>query len=127
MRKMYSDLGPVVGQLGSNQIRANQLSRSGWDWQNGAGTPSDGHDTNAGPQPVRKLTSSAKNLIIFWSRSGSTKLLASKIADRIDADILEIVLKTPYPAYYNATLDRANEERLDNRPPKLNMDVPQLN
>lgn len=121
-----NQLGPVVGHIDDNQIRANQLQRKGYSWGNGYNTPSDGADTNADQQPVRRLTPTAKSIIIFWSRSGSTKLLASQIAERTGADILEITLRDPYPANYQRTLHRANRERLTNRPPKLNLDLPDL-
>lgn len=123
---VYSDLGPVVGKINGQDIRANQLQRCGHDWENGYGTPSDGQDTNRDGQSVRKLTQKAKSIIIFWSRSGSTKLLASKIARKTGADILEITLKTPYPANYRQTLSRANRERIQNDPPELAMDLPDL-
>lgn len=122
----YSDLGPVVGKINGQDIRANQLQRRGYDWENGYGTPSDGQDTNRDGQPARKLTWDAKSIIIFWSRSGSTKLLASKIARETGADILEITLKTPYPANYRKTLNRANRERISNNPPELEMQLPDL-
>lgn len=119
--RTYSDLGSVDGQIIGEDIRANQLERRGYDWENGYGTPSDGQDTNRDGQPVRKLTKDAKSIIIFWSRSGSTKLLASKIARETDADILEITLRNPYPANYRKTLNRANCERIQNDPPELEM------
>lgn len=121
-----NELGPVVGQIDDNQIRANQLERKGYSWGNGYNTPSDGANTNADQHPVRRLTATANRIIIFWSRSGSTKLLASQIADQTGADVLEITLRDPYPANYQKTLHRANRERLTNRPPKLNMNLPDL-
>ena len=117
--RTYSDLGPVVGQINGEDIRANQLERRGYDWENGYGTPSDG-------QPVKKLTKDAKSIIIFWSRSGSTKLLASKIARETGTDILEITLRNPYPANYRKTLNRANCERIQNDSPELEMQLPDL-
>lgn len=124
--RTYSDLGPVVGTIDGEDIRANQLQRRGYNWENGYGTPSDGEDTNSEGQAIRKLTKDAKSIIIFWSRSGSTKLLASKIARETNADILEITLKIPYPANYRKTLDRANRERIQNDPPRLAMQLPDL-
>lgn len=124
--RTYSDLGSVVGQIIDEDIRANQLERRGYDWENGYGTPSDGQDTNRDGQPVRKLTKDAKSIIIFWSCSGSTKLLASKIARETDTDILEITLRNPYPANYRKTLSRANRERIQNDPPELKMQLPDL-
>lgn len=124
--RTYSDLGSVVGQINGEDIRANQLGRHGYDWENGYVTPSDGQDTNRDGQPVRKLTKDAKSIIIFWSRSGSTKLLASKIARETGADILEITLRNPYPANYRKTLNRANRERIQNDSPELEMQLPDL-
>lgn len=124
--KDKNNLGPVVGSIDGHDIQANQLQRKGWSWGNGYNTPSDGADTNAGQQPVRKLTKDAKSIVIFWSRSGSTKLLASQIAKRTGSDILEIVLDHPYPANYQQTLHRANRGRRTNQPPRLKMSLPDL-
>lgn len=81
---------------------------------------------NEGQQPVRILTPDATNIVIFWSRSGSTRLLASQIAEQTGADVFEITLQTTYPANYQRTLHRANRERLTNQSPKLAMQVPAL-
>lgn len=40
--RTYSDLGSVVGQINGEDIRANQLERHGYDWENDYVTPSDG-------------------------------------------------------------------------------------
>lgn len=120
-----SKLGPVVGHINGKSIRANQLlCRS--NWNGGYGTPSDGNDTNRDHKATRKLTKNAKSLIIYWSRSGSTELLASKIAKKTNADIYEIKLQNPYPANYKKTLKRANAERQEGRPPKVIEDLPNL-
>src|SRR5699024_11764337 len=124
--RTYSDLGSVVRQINGEDIRANQLERRGYDWENGYGTPSDGQDTNRDGQPVRKLTKDAKSIIIFWSRSGSTKLLASKIARETGANILEITLRNPYPANYRKTLSRANRERSQNDRRERETQLPDL-
>lgn len=68
--RTYSDLGSVVGQINGEDIRANQLERRGYDWENGYGTPSDGQDTNRDGQPVRKLTKDAKSHNIDWTFVG---------------------------------------------------------
>ena len=121
------DLGPVVGEIAGKDIRANQLLRKDGNWDEGYGTPSDGQDTNLKQGPVRKLTSDAKTLIIYWSRSGSTELLASKINDKLpNADIYQIELVEPYPANYLKTLSRANDERLSCNPQAIVEDLPSL-
>lgn len=117
-----SKLGPVVGHINGKAIRANQLLRNS-NWNGGYGTPSDGKDTNRDHGATRKITKKAKSLIIYWSRSGSTELLASKIAKKTNADIYEIRLQNPYPANYKKTLKRANAEREEGRPPKVVKDL----
>lgn len=121
------DLGPIVGYFMDKEIRANQLKRKDDNWDQGYGTPSDGFDTNKDSNPVRKLTKTAKEIIIYWSRSGSTELLASKIYNNLlDADVFQIQLETPYPANYLRTLDRAEDERLSENHPRVVEDLPDL-
>lgn len=67
--RTYSDLGSVVGQINGEDIRANQLERRGYDWENGYGTPSDGQDTNRDGQPVRKLTKDTNFSKVLFSSS----------------------------------------------------------
>ncbi len=103
-----------------------QLGKPDSAWQNGSGTPSDGKDTNAQRRPTRQLTNSAKQIIIYFSRSGSTEMLADKIAADTGADMLEIVVRDTYSGNYQKTLARANAERESDDYPALNMDVPDL-
>ena len=124
---MKSELGPVVGQINNQDIRANQLLRKDSSiWEGGRYTPSDGDDTNRDNGAIRKLTDNAKSIVIYWSRSGSTELLASKIATATKSDILEITLKKPYPIDYLETRSRANFERENDLPPELDMELPNL-
>lgn len=117
-------LGPVVGHIAGKPIRANQLLRKNDSkWDGGYGTPSDGKDTNSVNKPTRVHTKKAKSLIIYWSRSGSTELLASKVAKLTHADIYEIRLRHPYPANYRKTLKRANAERENGNPPAVIHDL----
>ncbi|GEO57161.1 flavodoxin family protein [Companilactobacillus bobalius] len=123
---MRSSLGPIVGKINNKNIYANQLLRkNNAIWEGGRYTPSDGSDTQSGGT-VKKLTQDAKSIVIYWSRSGSTELLASKIASITNSDILQITLKEPYPADYLKTRSRANFERENNIPPELNMELPKL-
>lgn len=107
-------------------ITAYQLGISNSDWRNGYGMPSDGKDTNSQNKSTRKLTKNAKSIIIYFSRSGSTELLASKIEQLTDADMLEIVVKNPYSSNYQKTLSRANFERENQDYPELNMKLSSL-
>lgn len=113
-------------KIAGQSISAPQLSKNDREWQNGYGTRSDGQDTNSQNKPTRKITKTAKSLIIYFSRSGSTELLASKIANQTNPDILEIVVKDPYAGNYQKTLSRANSERENQDYPELNMQVPDL-
>jgi len=114
------------GKINGQSITATQLGRSNSEWRNGYGMPSDGKDTNSKNAPTRKLTKNAKSIIIYFSRSGSTELLASKIAANTNSDILEIVVKDNYSGNYQKTLSRANSERENEDYPELNMQVPDL-
>lgn len=82
--RTYSNLGPVVGQINGEDIRANQLERRGYDWENGYGTPSDGQDTNRDGQPVRKLTKDAKSHNIDWTFVGPENVLCAGITDKFE-------------------------------------------
>lgn len=115
-----------ANQIAGQPIEAPQLARNNQQWRNGYGTTSDGQDTNRQNQPTRQLTEDAKSIIIYFSRSGSTELLASKIAQQTNADILEIVVQEPYASNYQQTLSRANSEREAEDYPELNMQVPDL-
>lgn len=107
-------------------ITANQLGKRNSEWRNGAGTVSDGQDTNSQNQPAKKLTKTAQSIIIYFSRSGSTEILANKIEELTGADMFEIVVKDPYPANYQKTLSRANFERETQDYPELNLALPNL-
>jgi len=116
----------TTGQIAGQPITAFQLGKTARDWANGYGTPSDGRDTNGQQNPVRQLTPDADSLIIYFSRSGSTELLASQVAQATGADILEIVVREPYPGNYRETLARANREREQADYPELALQLPDL-
>ncbi|WP_367295056.1 flavodoxin family protein [Levilactobacillus yonginensis] len=118
--------GSANEKIAGQPITAYQLGKSAGAWRNGAGTESDGQDTNSQNRPTRHLTKTARSLIIYFSRSGSTELLASKIAKQTSADLLEIVVERPYAASYPQTLSRANLERESANFPELNLQVPDL-
>ncbi|MCO6540854.1 MAG: flavodoxin [Lactobacillus sp.] len=119
MEKMNFDLQ-------ADAAKAVQLQRDDALWQHGRGSVSDGQDTNADGQPTCVLTDTANAIVIYFSRSGSTELLAHMIAMQVAADSLEIVVQKPYSQNYQQTLNRANYERLNQHYPALNMQVPNL-
>lgn len=116
----------ITDKIAGQPIKAPQLGMPAVQWRNGYGVPSDGQDTNAQNEPTRQLTKDAKEIIIYFSRSGSTELLAAKLAKLTGADVLEIVVDKPYSGNYHQTLSRANHERLNADYPELRMAVPDL-
>ena len=50
-------------------------------------------------------------LIIFYSLSNNTRFVAEQIQSLTGADIFELQTAEPYPEDYNATLERARNER----------------
>ncbi|API90232.1 hypothetical protein BKP56_03225 [Marinilactibacillus sp. 15R] len=87
---------------------------------------SDGKDTNASEAPTRKLSDSAKSIVIYFSRSGHTEELAKEISETIDSDILELQVKEPYPSNYEETENRATYERDNELYPELSTGIPDL-
>lgn len=126
--RMNVEAGSAVmdNQISGQPVTVYQLGKTASAWRHGAGTSSDGMDTNASNQPTRRLTKQARSIIIYFSRSGSTELLANQIAKETQADILEIVVKEPYDSNYQQTLARANSERETANYPELNMQAPDL-
>lgn len=64
--------------------------------------------------------------MIYFSRSGSTQLLAQEIAETASADLLELTVDETYPSDYAETVSRANEERESGDYPAITTDVPDL-
>lgn len=114
------------GKMDPSQITAPQIGLSDEEWDNSRGTISDGQDTNSKQPPTRILTSDAKSIIIYFSRSGSTELLASKIQALSGSDVLELTVEETYSSDYGETVRRANSERSVENSPQLKGDIPDL-
>lgn len=114
------------GKMDTSQINAPQVGLSDDDWNNSLGTVSDGQDTNSENPAMRILTDDTDSIVIYFSRSGSTELLASKVQAISNADVLELTVLEPYSSNYGETVERANEEREVDNAPVLNVDVPDL-
>lgn len=114
------------GKMDASQINAPQVGLSDDEWENSCGTISDGQDTNSKNPATRILTDDADSIVIYFSRSGSTELLASKVQAISNADVLELTVSEPYISNYGETVERANEEREVDNAPVLNVDVPDL-
>ena len=52
-----------------------------------------------------------KVLVLYYSQTGNTKMVAEEIAGRLGADIEEIVMVDPYDTSFSATIQRCMQER----------------
>lgn len=73
------------------------------------------------------LANDNKTLVLYFSRSGNTRQLATMIHNRVGGDIVEIKPLKPYPEDYNACVDLAKQEQKQKARPKLAADIPGLN
>lgn len=79
-------------------------------------------DSSFGAAP----SSSKKSLVVYFSHSGNTRILAREIARATGADLLEIVPEKPYPAEYQAVVDQAKKEIEAGFRPALSTPIPDL-
>lgn len=82
--------------------------------QYGRGAKSDGKDTNSAEEATKIITNESEELIVYFSRSGNTENLAHLVHRETNADSLELSIKDPYPADYEETVERADQELLPN-------------
>lgn len=52
-----------------------------------------------------------KSVVVYYSLSGNTKLVAETLGEMIGAEILEIQTVRPYPSDFHAVVEQAREER----------------
>ena len=52
-----------------------------------------------------------KVLVVYYSQTSNTRTVAQEIANRLQADIEEIVCETPYDGDFQATISRCMQER----------------
>lgn len=65
-------------------------------------------------------------LVAYFSRSGSTRVIAGLLQRSFGADLFEILPATPYPDEYLATVEQARQERDRNVEPALEAQVPNM-
>ena len=63
--------------------------------------------------------SDTKQLVLYYSQTGSTKTVAEEIQKVLDTDIEVIELENPYMGTYDETLQRVKKERESGNQPKL--------
>jgi len=61
----------------------------------------------------------SKVLVVYFSHSGNTKVVAEKISSILDEDIFEIVTVEKYPVKYNLVVNQAKKEIEDQIKPVL--------
>lgn len=60
-----------------------------------------------------------KVLVVYFSHSGNTKVVAEKINSILNGDLFEIKTFDTYPVKYNLVVDQAKKEFIDQYRPKL--------
>lgn len=61
----------------------------------------------------------SKVLVLYYSQTSNTKMVAEEIANKLGADIEEIVAVNPYDGDFNATIERCLKEREDGVIPEI--------
>lgn len=69
------------------------------------------------------VTDNGKSLVIYFSRTGNTKLVAEEIQSLTGSDLVGLKTVIPYPDSYNDCLAQAQEERANNARPELAVTV----
>ena len=86
--------------------------------------PSEEASAPSGSSAPDKTGSNA--LVVYFSRSGSTKNVAEAIQTQTDADIFEIIPAEPYSDDYDTVLNLAQEEQRDNARPAISRSIENL-
>ena len=67
---------------------------------------------SCGPKKTQNEGSQApKVLVLYYSQTSNTKIVAQEIATQLDADMEEIVAVQPYDGDFNATIERCLQEQ----------------
>ncbi len=87
----------------------------------GAGTAAAGGASRAAAQ-----SSGSKVLVVYFTRTGNTRVIAQLIRRALRADIFEIEPAAPYPEDYETTVSQAQRERDSSYQPPLAAAVPDI-
>lgn len=68
-----------------------------------------------------------KILVVYFSQTGNTKVIADKIHENVGGDIFRIKTVKPYPTDYNTLVDQAKKEQENNYRPELATKVENMN
>jgi hypothetical protein len=81
---------------------------------------------DAAPPVASSKEDQPHTLVVFFTRSGNTRVIAELLQRTLGSSIIEIHPATPYPADYLQTVDRATRERDNNIEPQLACSVGNL-
>lgn len=82
--------------------------------------------TAAGESFGARPAEGGKTLVVYFSHSGNTRIVAEQIARATGADLLEIIPETPYPKAYNAVTQQAKKEIEAGYRPAIATRIPDL-
>ena len=82
--------------------------------------------TRAEIMATSKEKMATKAAVVFFSRSGNTRVIAGQIHRALNAPIIEIEAERPYPEDYEQTVDQARRERDSGYEPALKSGIPDL-
>ena len=68
----------------------------------------------------------SRMLVVYFTRSGNTRAIASQLHRELKADLFEIQPATPYPEDYEQTVEQARKERDAGVQPPLTATVPNI-
>lgn len=79
--------------------------------------------TSASAIDIAENKEDKNTLIVYFSRTGTTKELAENIHSKIGGDIGEIIPVIPYPEDYNQCIEQAQREIQDNARPEYTLNI----
>lgn len=111
-RAFLGTMGAVVLAVGAGLV--------GCGSQNGSGSSSGGSAPSSNASGATDAAAAgSKSIIVVWSWSGNTLKMAERVSELTGAEIYRIEAADPYPTDYDATADRAKQERDDKVYPKI--------
>lgn len=75
------------------------------------------------PDVQPPVTGNEKSLVVYFSRTGTTKAVAEEIQSLTGSDLVELKTVVPYPSSYDECLAQAQEERANNARPELSTTI----
>ena len=79
--------------------------------------------TNVKQTEEMDLTKDTNILVVYFTWSGHLQSMAHWIADETGADIVRVIAKEAYPEDYNATADRAKNEKNEGIRPEITLSL----